>query len=312
MSWGQVEGERGEFEWGATDEVVREIAAAGVTPMPFLFGTPEWAAHLDGRPCEGDHCLSWAPASATTRAAFGRFAGFAVRRYGPDGVFWENNPGLHYRPIRAWQLWNEENLSSFHMPAPNPLGYAELVRVTSPEIWAEDPNAEVVLGGLFGNRSNSKRLSTQEFLRTFYTPTRAGDPIGGYFDGIALHPYSASRRGTLAQVATGHKVAVKRDPDVDVWITEIGWASRGNSQRWGLVKSVRGQARMLRRVFTRLFEKAIDWDLRSLHWYAWRDTERGQQVCGWCGAAGLLNRDFTPKPAYRVLRQLAQSAPSGR
>jgi hypothetical protein len=229
----------------------------------------------------------------------------AVRRYGPDGVFWESNPGLQYRPIRVWQLWNEANLTSFHMPAPDPLGFAELVRVASAQIRAEDPDAEIVLGGLFGNRSNSRRLSTQEFLRRFYTTTGVGDEIGDYFDGIALHPYAASRRGTLAQVRTGHRVAVKRDPDVDVWITEIGWASRGNAEKWNLVKSTRGQARMLRRVFTRLLDKAADWDLRSLHWYAWRDTEKGQSVCGWCGAAGLLNRDFTPKPAYRALRRLA-------
>jgi hypothetical protein len=305
LSWGEVEAKRDEFDWSGSDEVVRELAAAGVTPMPFLFGSPAWAAQLDDRPCDGFDCLPWAPASAVTRAAFGRFAGLAVRRYGPDGVFWQNNPGLQYRPIRVWQLWNEANLTSFHMPAPNPLGFAELVRVASPQIRGEDPDAEIVLGGLFGNRTNSRRLSTQEFLRRFYTTTGVGDEIGDYFDGIALHPYAASRRGTLAQVATGHKVAVKRDPDVDVWITEIGWASRGNAEKWNLVKSTRGQARMLRRVFTRLLEKAAAWDLRSLHWYAWRDTERGQSVCGWCGAAGLLNRDFTPKPAYRALRQLA-------
>ena len=62
---------------------------------------------------------------------------------------------------------------------------------------------------------------------------------------------------------------------------------------------------MLRRLFTRLIRRADEWDLRGAYWYAWRDTERGEAVCGWCGAAGLRDRYGNLKPAYYELRQLA-------
>ena len=304
IPWSEVEAERGKFEWRDVDDTVRKIARAGLTPLPFLFGTPAWAAKVDGYQCAFWECASFGPASPETRAAFARFSRRAVQRYGPDGVFWRTNWWLPYRPIRVWQLWNEPNLLSFWRPAVYPSGYAELVRVAAEEIHDEDPDAEVVLGGLSGNRTTSKRISTTAFLKYFY----ATPGIASSFEGIALHPYDANRRGVFKQIDSGLKVAMENDPDFDLWITELGWASRG-AGHWVLIKSLKGQARMLRRVFGRLIRRAQDWDLRGIYWYAWRDTEVGKAVCGWCGAAGLVDRNGVPKPAFAELEQLARQLP---
>jgi hypothetical protein len=30
-----------------------------------------------------------------------------VKRYGPNGDFWQENPGLPYYPIKYYEMWNE-------------------------------------------------------------------------------------------------------------------------------------------------------------------------------------------------------------
>ena len=44
FSWAQVEPERGKFNWAMLDASVATNAKAGITTLPFLFGTPAWAA----------------------------------------------------------------------------------------------------------------------------------------------------------------------------------------------------------------------------------------------------------------------------
>lgn len=51
--------------------------------------------------------------------------GFFAARYGPGGAYWRENPGLPYRPIRVWEIWNEPNLREFwgdRAPDPLPTG----------------------------------------------------------------------------------------------------------------------------------------------------------------------------------------------
>jgi hypothetical protein len=118
--------------------------SCGLTPFPFLFGSPDWAGERDGHGCEAG-CMRFGPASAETRDAFARFAGAAARRYGPGGTYWREHPAVHEQPIRAWQIWNEPNLSSFWGPYPSAHRYGELVKAAAARIRAEDPDAEVVL-----------------------------------------------------------------------------------------------------------------------------------------------------------------------
>ena len=55
-----------------------------------------------------------------------RFVSGAVERYGPGGSFWAEHPSLPQRPIRTWQIWNEENFKYF-VAKPNPAEYGKLV-----------------------------------------------------------------------------------------------------------------------------------------------------------------------------------------
>ncbi len=299
LSWAGSQPRSDFHDWTEADETVRAIAAAGLTPVPFLFGTPAWAANGDGHECERSDCLSYAPITLESRSAFAAFARAAVSRYGPDGLFWERHPELPYQPIRVWQLWNEPNLQAFWRPYVDARGYAELVRLAATEIRASDPGAEVVLGGFSGNRSTETRWSAHAYLEQLYAVVG----IAESFDGLSIHPYASRTRGVLDRIRNALAITAVHDPEVDLWITEIGWASAG-PQKWSLVKTIDGQARLLRRSFTRLISRADDWNLRGLYWYAWRDTDVGKAVCGWCARAGLRDRQGRPKPAFHELRRL--------
>jgi hypothetical protein len=299
LPWAQVESERGRLDWESFDQTVADNAEGGLTTLPFLFGTPAWAAADDGQLCEGTECLSFPPRSESTRTAFAAFAAAAVRRYGPGGRFWEQHPGLRPRPIETWQIWNEPNLSSFYRPAVDPIGYAAVVQAAASAIHGQDPHAEVLLAGLTGTKTNEKRMSTASFLTQLYSVSQ----IAASFDGIAVHPYNRQVRGTIDQVEAARSVASANGDHPDLWITEIGWSSAGK-RRSGLTKSPTGQARMLTAAFEELIDNADRLDLRGIYWYAWRDTEREQSVCGWCPWSGLLDRVGRKKPAYFALRSL--------
>ena len=298
FSWAQIEGARDTFDWGAVDESVATNAKAGLTTLPFLFGTPTWAATLDGWSCEAAECVSLAPRTDESRTAFAEFAAAAVQRYGPGGTFWRQRRNLQAVPIETWQIWNEPNLSSFWGPAVDPAAYGALLGAAAPAIREEDPDARILLAGLTGTKTNVKRFSSKRFLSELYEVP----DIALAFDGIAVHPYNRKARGTLDQVRTARAIAEAHGDDAGLWITELGWASAGR-RRWGLVKSPSGQARLLGLTLERLQLNAERWDVRGVYWYAWRDTDRGAGVCGWCPWSGLIDRVGREKPAYATLRE---------
>lgn len=299
FSWAQVERQRDNFNWDPVDQTVATNTRAGMTTLPFLFGTPTWAAGLDGWYCEPEDCVRLPPRTDESRQEFAAFAAAAAHRYGPGGTFWRQRPELRPMPIRIWQIWNEPNLSSFWGPAVDPISYGKLVEAAAPAIRSVDPDAQILLAGLTGTKSNYKRTSSTRFLNELY----ALPGIMDAFDGIAVHPYSRTVRGTLAQVQQARRIADAHGDDASLWVTELGWASAGK-RRWGLVKSRDGQARVLTRAIRGLQRNAARWDLRAAYWFTWRDTDAGAAVCGWCPWAGLIDRIGRQKPAYEALREV--------
>lgn len=242
--------------------------------------------------------MSTAPRTDASRRAFAEFAAAAVRRYGPGGTFWRDQRVADTMPIDTWQVWNEPNLSSFWSPAVDPAGYGALMLAVAPAIRSVDPDAQILLAGLSGTKTNRKRMSTSQFLNELY-PVPG---VTGTFDGIAIHPYSHTAHGTLGQVRSIRAIADAHGDDASLWVTELGWASAGK-KRWGVVKTRLGQARALGRALEGLEDNAERWAVRAVYWYAWRDTEPGAGVCGWCPWSGLIDRIGREKPAYAMLRE---------
>lgn len=312
-SWAAAESEPGAYNWGAMDAMVRKSTARGIRPLFFFFGTPAWAAHRDGHQCHGGGCSVFAPRTPATQAAFARFAGAAAARYGAGGEFWEpaSGPGSKApcgcstpRPITAWQVWNEQNSAKYFAPQVQVSDYAALLRQTSSAIKAADPSAEVILGGMWGPRSSRKGvLTVKAYLKRLYGVAGIQDS----FDAIALHPYAPTSRQSVDQVESVRRLVKSfGDPDVGLWVTELGWAAAGPKGH-PYVKGRHGQARLLSRTLRTLERRARSFRLEAVFWYSWRDKNGGSAICDWCGHAGLRAKNGSAKPAWRAFARVARS-----
>ena len=296
MQWSGIQPARDGFDWSGPDSVVRGAAENGIRPLPFLSGTPDWVADLDGHHhCAQGDCAPYVPESRRARAAWARFVGAAVRRYGPDGWFWTENPTVPKIPIRAWQIWNEQNSPTYYKPRPDPRGYAKLLSSSDDAIAAADPGAQTILGGMFGTPLGGRKpgLSSWKFLGALYDERGAK----AHFDGVAVHPYAASMSKVLIQIRMlRREMRAAHDQRVGLWITELGWASGGAPSP--LNKGPRGQAARLHEAFKYFIDRRTQLHVKAVDWYSWRDNEDPDAgLCEWCPESGLLEEDYTAKPS---------------
>ena len=143
MYWAGIQPESpflAEPDFDGFDHEVRLAAEHDIRIMPFLWGSPDWAA---AKSADLPVFTSW------QRWGWATFLRDAVDRYGPYGSFWVEHPALPYLPIRSWEVWNEENIVTFSSST-DPGRYAKLIRASGRILHESDPGARVLLGGLFG------------------------------------------------------------------------------------------------------------------------------------------------------------------
>jgi hypothetical protein len=295
LLWGEVDQSSlpFDYDWSAFDEVVASAARNRIQVLPTVFGTPHHVAELDG--C-ASACSIAAPRSQRALAAWHDFLRAAVLRYGPNGTLWTSDPTLPTRPIRVWQIWNEQNSPTYYGPKPDVGDYANLVAEAASAIRGADPGAEIVLGGMFGTPLGGAdpAITAWDYIRQLYS--HAGAREG--FDGVALHPYAASLKKVRSQLALVlDEVRAAGDRNASLWITEIGWASGGEPHPFN--KGKRGQAKRLRQAFRFFTRKRRELDLRNVDWFSWRDAGPRPGICKWCPRSGLFRQhSLTPKPAW--------------
>ena len=128
--------------------------------------------------------------------------------------------------VAAYEIWNEEDASGWWTGAPDPAGYAALLKAAYPAVKSAEPNATVVLGGLTGN--------DYTFLEGVYA---AGGK--GSFDAVAVHtdtacdklsPYSFLRGADNRMIPDSflayrevHAVMVANGDGKPIWMTEMSW-----------------------------------------------------------------------------------------
>jgi hypothetical protein len=148
----------GDYVWSGFDAVVAGAARERIRVLPFVYGTPRWVARgLDSRQC--GTCDAYAPRHRAALDAWEEFIAAAAERYGPGGNFWSENPQLPRVPIRAWQIWNEQNSETFYAPKPSVKAYAKLLDAASAAIRSHDGKADIVLGGM-AELAGSRKTST--------------------------------------------------------------------------------------------------------------------------------------------------------
>ncbi len=298
------------LNWSFFDYQVALAAQHKMSVLPIIYSTPSWLA--------GD-AKTMPIHTAPQRATWSAFLREAVKRYGPHGGFWKLHPTLPYVPIRAWQIWNEENSIWFTEPVSVP-DYASLLKLSSKAIRAADPGATVVAGGLFGKRWLPKTLSAVSFLKRLYKVKG----IKSSFDVVALHPYAYNFQDLRTLVVGIRSIMKKaRDGRTPLWLTEFGWGS-GNDLTNGHDKGPQGQRKQL---VARLqdadrppapMEDRQDLLVHLERRYQPRHLLLLRQLRlvhdGWQGEAGLvrLRRDH-PRQAVAVPRcRRTDSLPAGR
>jgi hypothetical protein len=270
-----------EPDWSGFDKDVGLAAESGIRIMPFVLGSPAWAA---------PETIDLPVRSAWQRWGWTSFLRAAEHRYGPGGEFWEENPELTYMPIRDWEIWNEENIVTFN-GRPDPVGFADLMRISGRVLHHADPGSKVILGGLFGRPLQiPPNVGSGDFLSRVY---RARN-VKRYFDGVALHPYVARARAMAAQLANLHRImGVHNDGGTPIYVTELGWGSSNGPTRWQ--RGLWGQADQLSHAFAILSANRVRWRIAGAWWFTWSD-EGGS--CHFCRTAGLLTSGREAKPSW--------------
>jgi hypothetical protein len=294
VSWSAIQqSPGGEYDWGSLDDTVALAAEEHLEVLPFLISTPRWLSH-DWRVLP--------VGNGRQRRAWAEFVGAAVERYGRRGEFWREHGPFSGRPlprlpIRAWQIWNEENFFYFAKPA-SPTRYARLLAVTHRAMHRADPRAELVLGGLFGDPGQGppRAQDAVDFLDRLYRVRGAK----ANFDGVALHPYAADT-GILRSLVEGVRRTMVRHGDRrgGLYLTELGWGSQDDPQVVSFEVGLHGQARELRSAYRYLIGNRHRLGLRQVDWFSWKDLPGS---CSFCDSAGLFRRGraFRPKPAWHA------------
>jgi polysaccharide biosynthesis protein PslG len=296
LFWHAIERDEDQLDWSVPDAQIGAFAASGIQTLPDLFGTPRWVAGNDTTPPVN---------SPKQQAEWSEFVAEAVRRYGPGGTYWSTDfrtqfPGATPLPIGTWQVWNEVNGPKHFFPKPNVGKYATLLQITHNAIAAQDPNADVLTAGLVSKPTGTGGMPAWKYLKKLLK-NKAGKRS---FDHVGLHPYAPNDKVIAKDVKKLRKALKKgHKKQAQTWITEVGWSSDPNGGSPKLSTTPKGQAKRLKKTYTRLKKKRKAWKIGGIYWYTLRDGTAG--VCDWCPTAGLVTQSRAPKPAYGQYKRVA-------
>jgi hypothetical protein len=300
VSWsGTQPSPNGEYDWSGFDKTVAMAAENDLEILPILFSTPGWLAH-------DERVLP--VANGRQRRAWGEFVRAAVERYGRNGEFWSEHAAwtkhpLPRLPIKAWQIWNEENFFYFAKPV-SPGRYARLLAVSKRAMRRADPRAELVLGGLFGDPPQGPPLAMNavDFLDRLYQVRG----VKANFDAVALHPYAADTADLRSLVEEMRRTELRHhDAHAGLYLTELGWGSQNDPKVVAFEVGLHGQARELRNAYGFLIGNHSRLGIRQVDWFTWKDV---QGSCTFCDSSGLFRRGsgFRPKPAWHTFVSFAR------
>ena len=274
---------------------MRNAARARLRLLPTLLGSPRhWASRFQ-----------YPPRGGAGQRAFARFARDAVRRYGRRGSFWRSNPGVPYRPVTHWQVWNEPNFRGYWNNRPSARQYAKFLRRSRKAIKQGDRRAKIVLAGLPETRLG---IPLSRYLPALYRIKGARR----LFDVVAVHPYARGAKGTLALVRRARRLMRRRgDGRKPIWLTEVGWATGGDVSRptRKFKTSLKGQAARLRSTFTKGARLKRRLGIGLMVWFSWRDRAPGPGESNWWAIhTGLFTREGNAKPSWTTLVGLTGGA----
>lgn len=299
ISWanGEYDG-KGQYNswWFAEwDAAIDKARARGLQVVLIIDSAPCWASADPDKQCTGAWNeyrwnRQWKPERMQDYADF---VSYVVNRYKDKGVH-------HY------EIWNEPNHPDFWASGPDAAEYVPMLRAGHQAVKEADPSATVLMGGLSSN--------DWRYLGHLYD---AGG--GAYFDVVNVHPYTlaadpdacwnepgTTRKagGAFCGIEEIRAVADQRgDRDKPVWITEFGWSSGTCS--WCVSEAQ--QADYLVRAMRKVDEN-YPWVGVQMIYHLRNEPWLGEDPGNWFANLGLLNIDFSPKPAYEAVASYIATA----
>ncbi len=293
MRWNRVEPNDDDWRFERYTTQVTTAAALGIPVLPQVGYDVGWA-----KAGEGDSSLvpeEYAEYTARVAAEF---------------CWW----------IKDYECWNEQNITRFWEPRPDPFHYGLLLKAAYPAIKAACPGARVSIGGL-ASYDDVDLATRWGFLRKLH---EAHPDIADYFDVLSLHPYTwfqftppeqdqiigngfpAESQSRMTAIAR-EILAEMGKPDAPIFYTEVGWPTYDLSED------------DVARFAVRSVLLAARDGVEAWYWYtffdddpsaeAFRPHENHFGLFGWPGDALEPRRE---KPAWRALEALAATVGGAR
>ena len=294
------------YPWQALDDIFRDESAAGVRVLPLLL--PKYQGF-----------------SASQTSAFVQWADWFMRRYGAGGGFWTEYPDLK-RALAptVFEVYNEVYGPWSEPSAPyDAAGYDDLFKQVATAGRGINPGFRF----LFSATDFAQTADGQPVGKWADMVVNADSTIGGYIDGLAVHPYYfKTETNATGYDSTGYDRVTRQtkqffaDKGIDkpVYITEVGLCTSPQpliADNWLPCGTVANQT------------AAIDYwfaDFRNTPWiyallvYQYQDCVPDQP----CPSAtslyvsnkeawfGLVDRWGVPKPGYAEFKNQARQTTS--
>ncbi len=302
-----AEGQPADYGWEDLDVVVDAAEAQGLNLMVSIVRSPpQYTA-------DGSTGLPEDPKN------LGDFVEDMALRYGER--------------IHAYEIWNEQNLAhetGGTVSTDDAGTYVEMLREAYTRIKAVNPNAYVVAGAPSPTNVSDPSLavSDTEYLIAMYE--YQDGIVRNYFDAQGIHPMGAANPpDTLypdnpsdADGWNDHPSLYFRHienmreimdrygmNDHQIWITEFGWATENVSPgyEYGAQNSYEDQAAYIARAIELTYEE-YPWVGNMFLWnlnfaVTWNQTDPPQPLHEQA-AFGILNPDWSPRPAYNAIQGL--------
>ena len=287
IGWASLEeagkGKRSRWYVRRLDHFMAAAKTRGIKVIATLVGSPCWAStapRVLKRGCRGAWWERGVEIYPPRRATdYGDAARFIAKRYGSR--------------LAALEIWNEPNLEDYFASRRPAADYARLVKAGYRGSKRGDRSVPVLAGSL--------AWSDVPFLEKLW---RRG--IRGHYDGISIHPYNEGRAPASTSPEEDEQYSFLHGPrsvhaaqratgdETDLWLTEFGWSSCADGA-WCVGESQ--QASYVKQAFELLESEP---HVRAATVYNLR--ERGDDPVDREDNYGLVNLDFSPKPAYGALR----------
>jgi polysaccharide biosynthesis protein PslG len=276
-----IEPSQGDFVWARYDNIVTSAASYRISIIADLeqYNTPGWA--------NGNRGSMYAPHASIYHAYAQAIASHYLGK------------------ISLFEIGNEPNLAKYWPPKANATVYSAFLKAGYTGVKAGNPSAKVISGGLAQVQGSNNPIS---FLTRMYEKG-----VKGYFDYLGIHPYSQPNGPDFSSqdlgVGSFNKVSEVKDlmdqegdQNKQIMITEIGWPTPSNLSGGGVTQS--DQAAYISLLYAKIMYENYQYvSIACIYDFINDATNATNSQDNF----GILNANYTQKPAYKSLQMAAST-----